>query len=142
MTKKATLYNIYNDLCTALTPVVGKKNVFLQDRPSHQEGEVPPNKFAVIELPVSIRDTVIGNQNTMLSTSGVIYLFVLSRNNKTLDVNAAGDLVDAVVSLFPISGQYSVATNPDVRLMGTDGGNHQVIMVTFDLRTRWRAFDE
>lgn len=141
---KSVLYNIYADLTNAMKTVVDGKYVFLKDRPKNSGGDeyaAPMPKFAVIDLPVSIDDYVIGNKKTMLTTSGVFYLFVQARSNGTLDVNAAGDFTDSVVSLFPIKGNCCSATKPVVRMTGNDGQGFQVVTITFDLITNWKVFD-
>lgn len=141
MAKKSVLYNIYADLLNAMKIVVESKYIFLKDRPKTNDGDAPMAKFAVIDLPVSIDDYVIGNKKTMLTTSGVFYLFVQARNNGTLDVNATGDFTDGVVALFPIKGNCCSATNPIVRMTGNDGQGFQVVTITFDLITNWKAFE-
>lgn len=141
MAKKSVLYYIYADLLNAMKTVVESKYIFLKDRPNTKDGDTPMAKFAVIDLPVSIDDYVIGNKKTMLTTSGVFYLFVQARNNGTLDVNATGDFTDSVVNLFPIKGNYCSATNPIVRMTGNDGQGFQVVTITFDLITNWKAFE-
>ena len=141
MAKKSVIYSIYADLVNAMKNVIETKYVFLKDRPHFKEGEVPMPKFAVIDLPVSIRDYVIGERKTMLTSSGVFYLFTQARSNNTLDVNATGEFVDSVVELFPIVGDKSVATNPVVRMTGSDGQGFQVCTITFDLRCKWGAFE-
>ena len=138
---KSTLYNIYADLVNAVKPIVGVKYVFLKDRPNTKADEVPMSKFVVIDLPVTINDYVIGGNKTLLQTSGVLYAFTQSRSNNTLDVNSMGELVDALTAIFPISGRYVVASNPQVMMRGSDGQGFQVTTITFDLRSRWRAFE-
>lgn len=139
---KSTLYNIYADLVNAMKNVVEEKRIFLKDRPSFKEGSVPMSNFIVIDLPVSVRDYVIGNNKTHLHTTGVVYAFTQARSNNTLDLNAAGTLADSICGLFPISGDYAVATNPVVTLQGSDGHGFQVTMIAFDLRGKWRAFEQ
>lgn len=141
MAKKSVLYSIYADLVNAMKNVVDAKYVFLKDRPHFKEGELPMNKFVVVDLPVTIRDYVIGGRKTFLQTNGVFYLFTQSRSNNTLDVNATGDFVDEVVDLFPISGTKVVATNPEVLMTGSDGQGFQVCTISFDLRSKWGAFE-
>ena len=133
---KSTLYKFYNDLVAAIKPIVGNKYIFLKDRPKMKEGETPMEKFIVIDLPISIEDYVVGNNKTYLTTSGVFYLFTQAKSNGTLDVNAMGELTESVVGLFPISGDYVVASNPVVRMNGSDGLGFQVTTITFDLHTR------
>lgn len=138
---KSVLYNIYNDLTSAMKTVISAKYIFLKDRPKIEQDDAPMAKFAVVDLPIGIDDYVIGNKKTMLTTSGVFYLFVEARNNGTLDVNATGDFTDNVVGMFPINGKYCSATNPVVRMTGNDGQGFQVVTITFDLITKWKAFE-
>lgn len=138
---KSVLYNIYSDLVTAVNPVVGAKYVFLKDRPNVKDDETPMAKFVVIDIPTTIRDYVIGESKTMLQASGILHVFVSARSNNTLNLNAMGDLVDSLVELFPIKGNYAVATNPRVLMRGADGEGFQVTTITFDLRCRWGAFN-
>ena len=134
----SVFYKIYNDLVNAAKGVISAKYIFLKDRPNVGNDGSPMAKFMVIDLPSTIRDSVIGSQKTLLTTTGVIYAFVQSRSNNTLDVNAMGDFTDSIVALFPISGTYCVATNPSVRMMGSDGQGYQLTTITFDLYSRWR----
>ena len=138
---KSTLYHIYADLVNAVKDIVGIQYVFLKDRPNVKNGNTPMSRFIVIDLPTSINDAVIGNRKMLLNTSGTFYAFTQARGNGTLDVNTTGELVDAIQALFPISGEYVVATNPAVRMQGFDGDGFQVTMITFDLRCRWGAFE-
>lgn len=142
MAKKSVLSSIYTDLVNAIKNVVDKKYIFLKDRPNIQDGEEPMAKFSVIDLPISIDDFVIGNKKTYLTTAGVFYLFTQARKNGTLDINATGSFVDDVIGLFPIDGSTCVASNPVVRMTGSDGQGFQVVTITFDLQTKWRAFDK
>ncbi len=142
MAKKSTLRCIFEDLVTALSTIIPKKYIFLQDRPNVKSGDAPMEKFCVISLPVSIDDYVVGNKKTLLKTSGVIYLFTQARNNNTLDLNATGDLADSIESLFPIKGAYCVASHPTLTLNGADEYGYQVAIYTFNLRCRWKAFNK
>ena len=138
---KSTLYDIYADLVKAVKDTVGEKNVFLKERPNAKSEELPMSRFLVLDLPTAISDFVIGGQKTMLRTSGIIYAFVQSRSDNTLNVNATGDLIDSICALFPISGKSVVATNPQVIMRGADGQGFQVTSISFDLRCRWGAFN-
>lgn len=135
MAKRSALYRIYEDLVTALKGVIETKYIFT-DRPGISD-DSPMKKFAVIDLPVSISDYVIGHRKTMLTTSGVLYLFTAETKVGTLDVNLAGDFVDSVVDLFPISGKTIVAVNPTVLMRGSDKQGFQVTTISFDLRSKW-----
>ena len=139
---KSPLYNIYNDLVAAVKTVVPAKYIRLKDRPKIGDGDTMAQQMAVIDLPLTIRDYVIGNEKTMLETNGIIYLFVQSKKDYTMDVTPMGDIIDKVTNLFPIKGDYCVGTNPDIRLLGDDGEGFQVAMITFNLRCRWMAFEQ
>ena len=138
---KSTLFNIYADLVNAVKTIVEAKYVFLKDRPNIGNGEVPMPQFVVIDIPSTIHDYVIGDKRTMLQTSGLLYVFTQSRSNNTLNVNTTGDLVDSLFDIFPISGEYAVATNPRVMMRGSDGQGYQVTTISFDLRCRWGVFN-
>lgn len=136
----STLTCVFDDLVGALSSVIDKRFIFLNDRPDVNEGDTPMKKFCVINLPISINDYVIGGEKTMMNTAGIMYLFVKSRKNNTLDVNSTGDFVDSVEKLFPIKGKYVVGTSPVVQLKGSDGNGYQVVSISFFLRSRWKVF--
>ena len=142
MAKKSVLFSIHEDLVNALKGVIETKYIFLKDRPSSIDSDTPMKKFVVIDLPVSINDYVIGKKKTYLTTAGVIYLFTATTKKNTLDINATGNLVDSIVELFPINGQFCSAADPVVRMTGNDGQGFQVTTITFDLQTKWRVFDK
>lgn len=140
MAGKSVLYNIIKDLVEAMTPVIGRKYIFL-DRPNTSDKDKPMSMFAVIDLPAGIEDFVIGTKKTYMTTAGIIYLFVHAKKDGTLELEDTGDITDKVINLFPIKGKYCSATKPVVRLSGNDGHGYQVVTITFDLQTKWRAFD-
>lgn len=139
---KSVLYNIFNDLTKAVKNVVEARYIFLQDRPDTSKEDTPMQKFVVVSLPLGIEDYVIGNKKTLLNTDGVFYLFTQARSNNTLNINTMGDFVDQIVNLFPIVGEYCTAANPVVRLSGSDNLGYQVSTITFDIQTKWKAFDK
>ena len=137
---KSTLFNIYNDLVEAVKPIACTKNVFLRNRPKLIEGSSPMKRFIVIKLPANIEDLVKGHKKTCLYTTGVFELYVQARSNDTLDPNATGDFTDEIEDLFPIKGQYVIASKPITRSTGSDENGFQVITITFDLHSRWGVF--
>jgi hypothetical protein len=141
MAKKSTLRCVFDDLVTDLTATLSKNRIFLQNRPNVKSEGAPMEKFCVISLPVSINDYVVGNERTLLETAGVFYLFTQARSNNTLNLDAS-DFIDDVMKRFPIKGTYCVASNPSLRLNGADEYGYQVAIITFDLRCRWKAFNE
>lgn len=136
----STLACVFDDLVGALSSVIEKNYIFLNDRPDVNGGDKPMKRFCVINLPVSINDYVIGGEKTMMNTAGIMYLFVKSRKNSSLDPNSTGEFIDSVEKLFPIKGTYVVATSPVVQLKGSDGYGYQVVTISFFLRSRWKVF--
>lgn len=141
MAKKSTLYYIYSDLVNAVKNIIDSKYIFLGDRPNVNNEATPMSKFVVISLPLRIDDRVIGNRKISLETEGVLHLFTLARANNTLNLNDTGEFIDKAMSLFPISGDYCVATNPSVVLSGADNLGYQAVTIRFDLRSRWGVFE-
>ena len=133
---KSVLFNIYDDLVKALKPIVGAKYIFLRNRPKIKGDDVPMKRFAVVSIPAAISDYVIGNKKRHLVTTGVFYLFTQARSDDTLDVNAMGEFVDSIADIFPIVGDYVVASNPVVETTGSDGYGFQVTMISFDIHTK------
>lgn len=137
----SVLYKMCADLVSAIEPAIGKGLVFIKNRPSTKADDLPMRHFAVIDLPTSVSDAVIGGCATLLNTSGVVYVYTQGRSDNTLDVNVTGSLIDAVCGVFPIKGKCIVATNPLPQMQGPDRWGFQVTSITFDLRSRWRAFE-
>lgn len=142
MAKKTVLFSIFSDLVNALKGVVESKYIFLTNRPKVSDSAEPMKKFIVVDLPVSISDFCIGKKKRLLTTTGVFYLFAQARKNSTLDANAMSSFVDDVESLFPIIGTCCSASDPVVRMTGSDNEGFQVTTITFDLQTKWRVFED
>lgn len=140
MATKSPITRIYTDLVKALSGVVESKYIFLGRPNTSMNSDCPMTKFAVVELPVRIRDYAIGQKKWMLVTQGVFFLFTKGKSNNTLNVNAASDFVDEVTSLFPIVGDVCSATNPVVLLDGSDEYGYQVTSISFDLITKVNVF--
>ena len=140
MEEKSTLGCIFDDLVNALSGVIDRNRIFMNDRPCLTDSSKPMDKFIVVDLPSEIDDNVIGDKDTMLNTYGVFHLFTRAKKNNSLNVNATGVLVDGVKRLFPIKGEYVVCSSPVVRLKGADGNSYQVVIISFKLRSRWNAF--
>lgn len=140
MASKNPIAAIYSDLVTALSGVIEAKYIFPGGRPKTATDPSTMNKFIAIELPVSIEDIAAGNKKFVLSTTGVFYLFIKSKTNGTLNLNATSDFVSSVESLFPIVGDYCGASSPRVLMTGADEYGYQVITITFDLQTKANIF--
>lgn len=137
---KSVLANIYTDLVTMMKNVIESKYLFLKNRPKISDGSAPMSKFAVIDLPIAIEDITKGKKKRMLTTTGVFYLFTQARSNSTLDVNATGDFTDDVIDLFPYKGNCCSVSDPVVRMEGNDENGFQVVIISFDLQTKWEVF--
>ena len=132
----ATLANIYGDLVNALTNIIDGKYIFLSERPNVNSETTQMTSFVVVDLPTTISDVALGNHRFLLTTTGVIYVFVKAKRDNTLNVNAMSSLVESVIQLFPISGTYSVATEPEILGKGADGNGYHVTSISFTLHTK------
>lgn len=141
MAKKSTIARIYDDLVTACKTVVESKYIFTGGRPNNIMTDSDVAKFIVIDLPVSIEDIAFGNKKFVLDTTGVIYLFVKSKKDSTLNINATSDFIEEVFNLFPVRGAVCGAANPKVLTRGADEYGYQVVTVTFDLQTKANVFN-
>lgn len=131
-----TIAKIYSDLVSAMATVLESKYIFLDKRPVTNGGQTPMAKFAVIALPVAISDVAVGKNKMMLHTRGLFSLFVKSKSNGTLNVNAMSDLMESVEALFPISGTYSVAANPRPLIQGDDNNGYHYAEISFEIHTK------
>jgi len=129
----STAAKIYGDLVSAMNTVLDKKLIFL-GRPDTISSEM--TKFATIEIPATITDVAYGKNKLMLNTTGLITLFVKSKSNGTLNVNAMSDLVDCVIDLFPINGQYCAAARPTPFMKGDDGQGFNYTEIAFHIHTK------
>lgn len=134
MAEKSTIAKMYNDLVNALDGIVEKNYIFVGGRPDIKEHDLETmKKYVVIELPATIEDMVFGKNKFHLTTKGVFFLISAAKKNRTFNVNALSDFTEEVTDLFPIKGEYIIATNPVVLMSGLDEFGYQIVTVTFDL---------
>lgn len=132
---------IYTDIVTALSQVIENKYIFLGRPDTSMNGDSPMNKFAVVELPVSIRDIAHGKKKFVLNTTGVLFLFTKGKNNNTLNLGPTSDFIEDVINLFPYTGAVCSISNPDVLMRGADKYGYQVTSISFDLQTKANVFN-
>lgn len=142
MAKKSTISLIYSDLVTALKGIIETKYIFTGGRPNTITKDSEIAKFVVVDLPVAVEDIAFGKKKFVLNTTGVMYLFVKSKKDTTINLNATSDFIEQVVDLFPIRGDVSGAANPEVLMRGADEYGYQVVTITFDLQTRPNIFNQ
>jgi len=140
MAAKNPIAAIYTDLVTALSGIIDPKYIFPGGRPKSADSSSTMNKFIAVELPVGIEDIAAGNKRFVLNTTGVLYLFIKSKANGTLNVNSTSDFIDSVERLFPIRGEYCGASSPTVLMNGVDEYGYQFITITFKLQTKANIF--
>lgn len=137
MATTGTIAKMYNDLVNALEGVVSRQYIFVGGRPDIKEASLQTmKKYAVIELPVGISDMAAGYNKFHLTTTGVMYLFTSAKKDRTFNVNTLSAFTEEVLDLFPIGGEYIVASNPTVLMNGTDEYGYQLVTVSFDLHNK------
>lgn len=136
MAANTTIALIYDDLVNAVKGIIEPEHIYLGCRPDVITEESPVSRFVVIDLPVHIKDMAAGNHKFHLTTIGVFHLFVKSKKNSTLNVNATSDFMEQLTGLFPISGEYVAATDPKVLTDGIDEYGYSFVTITFGLHTR------
>lgn len=128
---------MFDDLVNAMDGIVERKFIFPGGRPDIKEADLEKmKKYIVIELPLGIEDTVVGNHKFHLTTTGVFYLISEAKKNRTFNVNAISDFTEEVTDKFPISGKYIAATNPSVLMSGVDEFGYQIVTVSFDVHNK------
>ena len=107
---------------------------YLCNRPKETPSKM--NEFAVVDIPVTIDRTCIGNDDYRYITSCVIYLFVRAKNDGTPNIDKQTSLVRKVCEVFPYKDEICECVNPVVRLRGFDDLGFQFTTITFTLRTK------
>lgn len=141
MAAKTPITLIYSDIVNALSNVIESKYIFFGRPNVSKDGDCPMKKFVSIELPVGIEDYAAGKKKWMLVTSGVVFLFVKTKKDNTMNLSTTSDFIDNVVKLFPINGTVCSASGPRVLLSGADEYGYQVTSITFDLQTKVNVFN-
>jgi hypothetical protein len=134
---KPTLYNIFNSLVKAVkTTEVG--NIYLTNAPSSGNKDV--SQFVVIALPSRLDRDVKGNDDFIVSTSGVFHIAVKAKSDNTPNIKAQTELVQKFMELFPINDDYISATSPQILINGDNKAGYQVTSIFFDIRTKINQF--
>ena len=129
---KSILYLIYEDLVNAVKGIGGK--TFL-DRPKLCQSDL--SDFIVVTIPTEIRGRIKGDISVMVNSYGIFSIYCKAKTDRTLNINAQGDITDQILDLFPIKGEHITATEPRVLMQGEDGYGYQVTQITFKLRTKF-----
>jgi hypothetical protein len=128
--------DIYTDIIDKVKTVVDSKYIFLETRPDNISNQSAMSKFVVVSLPTAIRDVAAGNHKLLLNTRGLLSLFVRSKSNNTLNVHASSSFEDAVMSLFPISGDKYASVNPVPMMRGSDKNGFHVTEISFEIHSK------
>lgn len=129
MANKPLTYRIFDDLTNA---VASFSPVYI-GRPKTTSKSM--SYFIAVSLPAKISDTVAGNTDFSLATTGVYDIYVKAKTDSTMNVNSQTQLTEKVKELFPIKGNVIRATKPVVRFMGYDDYGFNVTRIMFDIRT-------
>lgn len=103
---------VLQEVCTQMKDV--SRNVFSESRPSATQQQM--DDFLVVSLPVSIED-----RNAWQRTTLRIEIFVKNRVSGVAYTKKLQELLDMVVSKFPIVTRRFSATSPRLLLKGADG---------------------
>lgn len=109
----------------------GVKN-YLTNRPDKTPESM--KEFAVIELPVRMRNIAKGYRDFNMTTGGVIYLFCKSKTDGTPNIDAQSVLEDKVLSLFPMTTDGIRCVDAESRSLGADEYGFQVTSIMFDVK--------
>ena len=123
------IYRIHNDLVSALRPL-GKK-VFL-DRPKTLASE--QHDFIVARVATGIHAMVKGGINVYTDCYGTFTVYCKAKSDGTLNIGAQSALVQQVVDLFPIVGEFISAASPVILMQGEDGYGFHATQITFRIR--------
>lgn len=134
---KPTLYNIFNSLVKAVK-TTGVENISLTNAPS--SGNKNVSQFVVIALPSRLDRDVKGNDDFIVSTSGVFHIAVKAKSDNTPNIKAQTELVQKFMDLFPINDDYIAATSPQILINGDNKAGYQVTSIFFDIRTKINQF--
>ena len=127
---------LYSDLVDKVKTVIDERYIYPSNRPNVGKNDQTMKNFIVIDLPDNIVDIAAGKPRLMLVTTGIISVFVKAKSDNTLKVNETSDLIDEVLDLFPISGEYCAAVNPVPLMRGSDGYGYQFTDIKFEIHTK------
>lgn len=134
---KSTIQNIFTSLTKAAQKTKAEK-VYLANRPKSAEKGL--NSFVVVSLPANLTREVKGNDDYLVTTSGLYTVGVKAKSNNTLDLSAQSNLVQEFLDLFPINDEYITAANPTVIMRGGDETGFQITSIMFDVRTKVNSY--
>ena len=92
------------------------------------------NDFVVVSLPTSITNMTVGNCG-MTRTTCRIEIFVRDKDGQE-NIDRLDELTGKIESIFPITGDGMIASEPSVIMEGSDGNGFHVIVVQADFLTK------
>lgn len=106
--------------------------VFVTTRPQWHREHM--NDFVVVSLPTSITNMTVGNCG-MTRTTCRIEIFVRDKDGQE-NIDRLDELTGKIESIFPITGDGMIASEPSVIMEGSDGNGFHVIVVQADFLTK------
>lgn len=134
---KPLIYNVFADVVGKIKSA-GFKKVYLKNRPSTVDKAV--DSFVVFDLPAKIRRAVIGNDDFMCETEGIIYLYRREKTDGTPNISDQLELASKMMEIFPINTTHMTGTDPSIMLDGSDDNGFQVTVIAFEIRTKVNSY--
>lgn len=135
---KAPLEIMYEELILFVATFIEIDYIFVGNRPDKVENKM--KEFVVVDIPVEVKDMVVGNTNFSLNTTGLIHVFTKAKSDATLDQVTLYRLVDKIKKGFPLSAEHITATKPRLLPDGYDENGFHIATLSFRLRSKTNAF--
>ncbi len=136
MSNNTVTYKVFESIVNALKPLGTK--VYLMNRPTATK--TLDDKFVVIDLPTQFRHQTFGNDDFCYELTGVIYTFCRAHSDGTPNIDQQTKFTRSVMELFPYSDEILECTRPRMLLRGLDDYGFQLTTITFNIRTKYNAF--
>ena len=107
------------------------ENVFTNDRPEAVARQM--NDFIVVSLPGLLSSMTYGSGFGNIRTYCTIEVYVRRKKGGAKDLEQMDAIVGDILSLFPISDNYIIASNPKLTLKGNDGLGFSATLIRADL---------
>ena len=107
------------------------ENVFTNDRPEAVARQM--NDFIVVSLPGLLSSMTYGSGFGNIRTYCTIEVYVRRKKGGAEDLEQMDAIVGDILSLFPISDNYIIASSPKLTLKGNDGLGFSATLLRADL---------
>ena len=135
MANGSAAYKIFNSIVSALLPV--EESVYLLNRPKAISEK--QSHFIVVDIPLSIKPTTVGNDDYQYRSGGLLYCFYHSKSDGTPYIDAQTAWVEKVKRIFPVSDAVCELTKPQVIIRGLDEFGFHLTTISFRIKTKVNA---